>query len=53
MFNIAPTNADVNTARVMFFRLENGKIAELTMLNDFYKLFQDMGVIPPINEIGK
>ena len=38
IFNIGPTNADVNTARVMFFRLENGKIAELWMLSDFFKL---------------
>ena len=53
MFSVSPTNADINTARVMFFRLENGKIAELWMLNDFLKLFQDMGVLPPLNEIGK
>ena len=53
MFNVAPTNNDVNTARVMFFRLENGKIAELWMLSDYFKLFQDMGAISPFNEIGK
>ena len=53
MFNVAPTNADIDTARVMFFRLEDGKIAELWMLSDYFKLFQDMGAIPPFNEIGK
>lgn len=53
MFNVAATNADINTARVMFFRLQNGKIAELWMLSGYFKLFQDIGVIPPFNEIGK
>jgi predicted ester cyclase len=52
MFNIAPTNAEIEGARVMFFRLKDGKIAELWMLNDNLKLFQDMGVLPPLNEIG-
>jgi predicted ester cyclase len=51
--NIAPTGKTTEFSRIGIFRLENGKIAEIWMLNDFFRSYQQLGVLPPTREIGR
>lgn len=51
--NIAPTGKKTEFSRIGIFRLVEGKIAEIWMLNDFLRSYQQLGVLPPMQEIGK
>ena len=51
--NIPPTGKKVKFAQFVLFRLENGKIAEAWQLHDFLTLYQQLGIFPPYEEIGK
>jgi predicted ester cyclase len=51
--NIAPTGKSTEFSRIGIFRVENGKIAELWMLNDFLRSYQQLDVLPSMQDIGK
>lgn len=51
--NIPPTGKTVTITRFIIFRMENNKIAELWFVSDNLSLFQQLGAIPPTEEIGK
>ena len=51
--NIEPTGRDVEISRFVIFRLENGKIAEAWFLSDSLASYQQLGVLPQDEEIGK
>jgi len=51
--NISPTGKIVNVARYTIYRLENGKLVEGWTLDDRLGQFQQLGVIPPVEELGK
>jgi steroid delta-isomerase-like uncharacterized protein len=51
--NIAPTGKHVEVARFALFRLENSKIAEIWILTNSLGFYQQLGLLPPDEEIGK
>ena len=51
--SIAPTGNKVKFAQMVIYRMENGKIAESWQLHDFLSLYQQLGVLPSLEEIGK
>jgi len=51
--NISPTGKSVNVQRYTIYRLENSKLVEGWTLDDRLGQFQQLGAIPPIEEIGK
>jgi len=53
LFNIEPTGKTVTVARFTVFRIEDGKIAEMWNLDNMLSQFQQLGVIPPTEELGK
>jgi predicted ester cyclase len=50
---ISPTGKRFTVARFMVFRLANSKIAEGWNLIDHLSMFQQLGVLPPTQNIGK
>ncbi|MFC2014816.1 ester cyclase [Chloroflexota bacterium] len=51
--NIAPTGKTATISRFVMFRLDSGKIAEIWVLNGMLNFYQQLGVLPPTEEIGK
>ena len=51
--NVAPTGKKISMTRFGIIRLENGKWAEGWVLTNALGLFQQLGVIPPTQEIGR
>ena len=51
--NIAPTGKTISIPRFLFFRFEGSKITEVWNLNDRLGMFQQLGALPPTEEIGK
>jgi predicted ester cyclase len=51
--NIAPTGKSISVSQFMMFRLVDGKIAEIWSLMDWVRLYQQIGALPPTEEIGK
>ena len=51
--NIAPTGKSISVPQFIIFRLVDGKIAEIWSLMDWLSLYQQIGVLPPTEEIGK
>jgi len=51
--NIEPTGKTVTVVRFSVFRIEDGKIAEMWNMDNLLSQFQQLGVIPPFEEIGK
>ena len=51
--NIAPTGKSVTFSRFVIHRLEDGKITETWRLADRLGLYQQLGALPPTEEIGK
>ena len=53
LMSISPTGKHFSVARFMVFRLESGRIAEGWNLVDHLSIFQQLGVLPPTQDIGK
>ena len=53
MGNIAPTGNTVSFAEFFVFRIDNGEIAEMWGLRDNLSVYQQLGALPPTEEIGK
>lgn len=51
--NLSPTGKQFEIPRFSFFRIEDGKIAEIWNLRDSLSMFQQLGALPPTIEIGK
>jgi len=51
--NIAPTGNEINWLKSGFVRIEDDKIAELWIFTDDLRLYQQLGALPPTEEIGK
>ena len=51
--NIAPTGNDLSVARFVTFRLAGGYVVEGWVLADDHSLNQQLGALPPTEEIGK
>ncbi|MFC1952584.1 ester cyclase [Chloroflexota bacterium] len=51
--NVASTGKNVEFSRMAIHRLEDGKIAESWTLIDRYGLYEQLGAIPPMTELGK
>ncbi len=51
--NINATGKVTTVTRFIIFRLEDNKIAELWYLRDFLSFYQQLGILPPTEEIGK
>ena len=51
--NTAPTGKRINVAEFFVFRMDNGKIAEMWVLRDNLSMYQQIGELPPNEEIGK
>ena len=51
--DIPPTGKSITVARFAMFRLEKGKIAEMWVLGDNLCRYQQLGLLPPTEEIGK
>ena len=52
LYNIEPTGKTVSVARFGVFRIDSGKIVEMWNLDNVLGQFQQMGVIPPVEELG-
>ena len=52
-FNIESTGKSVTIAQYTIFRIQDGKIAEGWNLGNAAGLLEQVGVIPPLDEIGK
>lgn len=52
-YNLIPTNKSVEVGRIYIARLENGKIAELWMMEDHLGMYVQMGVLPTSAEFMK
>ena len=52
-FNIAPTGKKHVIVWFSIFRIEEGRIAEEWSLIDWLSLYQQLGALPPTEEIGK
>ena len=52
-FNIAPTGKKHVIVWFSIFRIEEGRIAEEWMLQDYLGMYQQLGALPPTEEIGK
>ncbi|MFC2038144.1 ester cyclase [Chloroflexota bacterium] len=51
--NIPLTNKNIMVARFTIYRLEDSKIAEAWNLVDTLGMYQQLGALPPTEEIGK
>ena len=52
-FNIEPTGKSVTFARFSIYRIQDGKVAECWTLFDTLTMFQQLGALPPTEQIGK
>ena len=52
-WNIAPTGKAIKVNRVTIFRVQGEKITELWYLSDMLTFYQQLGALPPSEEIGK
>ncbi len=50
---VKATGKDIKVTRCMIFRLEENKIAEIWNMSDMLTIFQQLGALPPTEEIGK
>jgi len=51
--NISPTGKETSVSHFVLYRLEGGKIAEAWTLMNWLGLFQQIGALPPTEEIRK
>ena len=52
LFNIEPTGKTSSVVRFTIWRIQDGKIAEMWNLDNGLDRLQQMGVIPPTEELG-
>jgi len=53
ILNIEPTGKFTSATRFSIYRVQDGKIAECWTLNNDLDLYQQLGALPPSEEIGK
>ena len=53
ILNIEPTGKITSATRFSIYRVQDGKIAECWTLNNDLDLYQQLGALPPTEEIGK
>ena len=52
LMGIAPTDASVNIHGVTMVRIEDGQIAEMWNLMDWFSLLQQIGAVPSLDELA-
>jgi steroid delta-isomerase-like uncharacterized protein len=51
VFGVKPTGKPITCSAVEFLRVKNGKIAENISYMDMYGMLQQMGVVPPLDQL--
>jgi len=51
--NVPPTDKSVSVARYTIYRLEGGKLVEGWTIDDRYGQFQQLGILPSTDKLGK
>ena len=52
-FPYEPSGNNVTVTRFILYRFEDGKVAEIWQLIDILGMYQQFGLLPPTEEIGK
>ncbi|WP_458189320.1 ester cyclase [Haladaptatus sp. NG-WS-4] len=52
LMGIEPTGEEVTVSGMELYRIEDGKIVEMWTNYDAFGVFQQLGVVPPLDELG-